>query len=81
MSDLLPYVLVLHTILILVLAVMVFGLTRQIGILHERVAPMGAMTNDHGPEVGEMAPTLRAKSIADEVVQIGGAALRDARLC
>ncbi len=48
MSDLLPYVLVLHTILILVLAVMVFGLTRQIGILHERVAPMGAMTNDHG---------------------------------
>src|ERR1017187_2506564 len=76
MSDLLPYVLVLHTILILVLAVMVFGLTRQIGILHERVAPMGAMTNDHGPEGGEMAPTLRAKSIAKEVVQIGGASVK-----
>ncbi len=73
MSDLLPYVLVLHTVLILVLALMVFGLTRQIGILHERLAPMGAMTNDHGPEVGEMAPRLRARSIANEVVQIGGA--------
>jgi methylamine dehydrogenase accessory protein MauD len=73
MSDLLPYILVLHTALILVLAVMVFGLTRQIGILHERLAPMGAMTNDHGPEVGEMAPTLRVRSITDQAVQIGGA--------
>ena len=72
MSDLLPYVLVLHTVLILVLALMVFGLTRQIGILHERLAPMGAMTNDHGPEVGEMAPTLRVRSLANEIVQIGG---------
>ena len=72
MSDILPYVLVLHTILILVLAVMVFGLTRQIGILHERVAPMGAMISDHGPEVGEMAPTLNIKSIESEVIQIGG---------
>src|ERR1700686_5909356 len=72
MSDILPYVLVLHTILILVLAVMVFGLTRQIAILHERVAPMGAMISDHGPEVGEMAPTLSIKSIENEVVQIGG---------
>jgi methylamine dehydrogenase accessory protein MauD len=73
MSELLPYILVLHTVLILVLAVMVFGLTRQIGILHERLAPMGAMTNDHGPEVGELAPTLRIRSISDEVVPIGGA--------
>jgi methylamine dehydrogenase accessory protein MauD len=73
MSDLIPYILVLHTALILVLAVMVFGLTRQIGILHERLAPMGAMTNDHGPEVGEMAPTLRVRSMADQAVQIGGA--------
>jgi methylamine dehydrogenase accessory protein MauD len=72
MSDILPYALALHTILILVLAVMVFGLTRQIGILHERVAPMGAMISDHGPEVGEMAPTLSVKSIANEVIQIGG---------
>jgi len=72
MSDILPYALALHTILILVLAVMVFGLTRQIGILHERVAPMGAMISDHGPEVGEMAPTLSVKSIANELIQIGG---------
>jgi methylamine dehydrogenase accessory protein MauD len=72
MSDILPYVLALHTILILALAVMVFGLARQIGILHERLAPMGAMINDHGPDVGEMAPTLSIQSIANEVIQIGG---------
>ena len=72
MSGILPYVLALHTILILALAVLVFGLTRQIGILHERVAPMGAMISDHGPEVGEMAPVLNVKSIAHEVVQVGG---------
>jgi methylamine dehydrogenase accessory protein MauD len=71
-SAILPYALALHTILILALAVMVFGLTRQIGILHERLAPMGAMTSDHGPEVGEMAPLLNVKSITHEVVQIGG---------
>jgi len=71
-SAILPYALALHTILILALAVMVFGLTRQIGILHERLAPMGAMVSDHGPEVGEMAPLLNIKSITHEVVQIGG---------
>src|ERR1700674_3093170 len=72
MSDILPYVLALHTILILALAVMVFGLARQIGILHERLAPMGAMITDHGPDVGEMAPTLSIQSIANEAIQIGG---------
>jgi methylamine dehydrogenase accessory protein MauD len=72
MSDILPYVLVLHTVLILALAVMVFGLARQIGILHERLAPMGAMINDHGPEVGEMAPALSVRSIANQAIQIGG---------
>ena len=67
-----PYALILHTLLIVVLAIMVLGLTRQIGILHERLAPMGAMVNDHGPEVGEMAPVLTVKSIVDAPVQIGG---------
>ena len=72
MTELLPYALILHTILIVVLAIMVLGLTRQIGILHERLAPMGAMVNDHGPDVGEMAPVLGVKSLLDAPVQIGG---------
>ena len=39
--------------LVIVLAVMVFALARQIGILFERVAPMGALITDAGPKVGE----------------------------
>jgi methylamine dehydrogenase accessory protein MauD len=73
-SAILPYALALHTILILVLAVIVFGLTRQIGILHERLAPMGALVGSQGPEVGHMAPILSVKSISNEPIQIGGPA-------
>ncbi|MDR0203965.1 MAG: methylamine dehydrogenase accessory protein MauD [Delftia acidovorans] len=74
MSEILPYVIGLHTVLLLVLGLMVFGLARQIGILHERVAPMGAMVNDHGPEVGEMAPEMSVASLHGGMVQIGGTA-------
>lgn len=74
MNDILPYVIGLHTVLLLVLGLMVFGLARQIGILHERVAPMGAMVNDHGPEVGEMAPSMSVASLQGGMVQIGGPA-------
>ncbi len=74
MNDILPYVIGLHTVLLLVLGLMVFGLARQIGILHERVAPMGAMVNDHGPEVGEMAPSMSVASLQGAMVQIGGPA-------
>ena len=73
MSALLPYVLLLHTLLIVVLGVMVFGLSRQIGILHERLAPMGALVGNQGPEVGHPAPTLTVRSLTDEPVVIGGA--------
>ena len=33
------------------------------------------MINDHGPEVGEMAPTLSIRSITNEAIQIGGPSL------
>ena len=73
MSALLPYVLALHTLLILALGIMVFGLTRQIGILHERLAPMGALVGHQGPEVGHPAPGLSVRTLADQPLQIGGA--------
>ena len=72
MSALLPYVLLLHTILIVVLAIMVFGLSRQIGILHERLAPMGALVGNQGPEVGHPAPSLSALTLAGQSIVIGG---------
>ena len=72
MHAALPYIVVLQLMITLALAVLVFALARQVGILHERVAPMGAMSSDKGPEVGEMAPTLSAATLDGESMSIGG---------
>lgn len=72
MAQALPFIVVLQLIVTLVLAVLVFGLARQVGILHERVAPMGAMTSDQGPAVGAMAPTLSVTTLSGDPVAIGG---------
>ncbi len=63
---------VLTWIVVIVLAVVVVALARQLGVLHERVSPMGALMTDRGPEVGEMAPKLEAKGMAGQAVKIGG---------
>ena len=58
---------------VLVLMVTVLALARQIGILYERVAPMGALMLDSGPKVGEAAPQLDIESLSGSRVAIGGA--------
>ena len=44
-------------IAVLGLTVVMLGLMRQVGLLHERSSPMGAMITDHGPDIGDKAPT------------------------
>jgi methylamine dehydrogenase accessory protein MauD len=63
---------VLLWLVIAIMAVVIFAMVRQIGILHERIAPMGALVTDRGPEVGEMAPTMSVNGLQGEAVQIGG---------
>lgn len=63
---------VLLWILVVALAVVVVALTRQVGILHERVAPVGALAVEHGPKVGEAAPELSLPSLAGGPVRLGG---------
>lgn len=58
-------------VVVLGMGLMIFGLVRQIGILHERVAPMGALMTDRGPEVGEMAPRISVKDIHGELIDFG----------
>ena len=41
MASALPYIVAIQLLITLVLAVLVFALARQVGVLHERVAPMG----------------------------------------
>jgi methylamine dehydrogenase accessory protein MauD len=72
MASALPYVVAIQLVITLALAVLVFALARQVGVLHERVAPMGAMTSDQGPAVGEPAPALSVATLAGGRIEIGG---------
>lgn len=60
---------------VLALVVAVFALARQIGVLHERVAPMGALMMDHGPKVGAASPVFTLTDLAGRPVNIGAPAL------
>jgi methylamine dehydrogenase accessory protein MauD len=64
---------VLLWIAVLALGALVFALVRQIGVLHERVSPAGALVLAGGPKVGEPAPPFRATDIFQRDVELGGA--------
>jgi len=66
---------VLLWIVVVALAGVVFALTRQIGVLYERVAPAGALMIGRGVVVGEEAPVVRAARLAGETEMIGAPAL------
>lgn len=74
MTDALVVSNLLLWLVVLALLVAVFALARQIGILYERVAPMGALMIDSGPKVGEAAPRLDVASLQGAMVPIGAAA-------
>jgi methylamine dehydrogenase accessory protein MauD len=56
-------------IVVLALLAVVFALTRQLGVLHERIAPVGALMLNRGLAVGEPAPAV-------DVVDLDGASIR-----
>jgi methylamine dehydrogenase accessory protein MauD len=76
MQAALPYIVLIQLALTLVLAVLLFGLARQVGVLHERIAPMGAMSSDQGPAVGEMSPTFSVATLDGRPISVGGASAR-----
>ena len=61
-------------ILVLVLAGIVLALVRQVGVLHERVAPAGALAVQGGPAVGEEAPVLEVSDWSGGALRLGGEA-------
>ena len=58
-------------ILLIGLALTVVALARQIGVLHERIAPAGALMVSGGPKVGEASPVLDVIDIAGHEYSIG----------
>ena len=58
-------------VIVLALIVVVFALARQIGVLFERVSPMGALVNDSGPKIGDATPVYTLPNLNGGVVTIG----------
>ncbi len=58
-------------VMVVGLALAVFALARQIGVLYERVAPMGALMLDDGPSVGEQAPHFNLATLGGDRIDIG----------
>lgn len=73
MTDALVVSNLLLWVVVLALLVSLLALARQIGILYERVAPMGALMLDNGPKVGEAAPRLDLASLTGSPIAVGAA--------
>lgn len=67
---------VLLWVVVGLLTLAVLALARQVGVLHQRVAPAGALMPTRGPKIGELTETVEAEDLAGNRVAIGGAAQR-----
>ena len=62
---------ILSWIVILGLGLALLALARQVGVLHVRLAPAGALLSGKGPVVGEPAPVLDAVTLDGASIAIG----------
>ena len=58
-------------VLVVALAAVVLALTRQLGVLHERIAPAGALMLNRGLTVGEPAPLIEVTDLEGRAFRIG----------
>jgi methylamine dehydrogenase accessory protein MauD len=58
-------------VLVLALAAVVLALTRQLGVLHQRIAPAGALMLSRGLSVGEPAPVLELAALDGRELKVG----------
>lgn len=69
--TLMIFALALLWVVVLGLIVALFALSRQIGMLHERISPLGALVNDSGPKIGDVSPRFTLASLNGGEVAIG----------
>jgi methylamine dehydrogenase accessory protein MauD len=62
---------ILLWVVIIVQGIVILALARQVGVLHERVAPAGALIHGSGPGVGEQSPRLEVHAMGGNAVTIG----------
>lgn len=58
-------------LVVLALLVVVLALTRQVGVLHERISPVGALMINKGLSVGEKAPTVNVVDLEGRALSVG----------
>ena len=66
-------------LLVIGLTLTVLALTCQIGLLHERISPIGALAPQARIEVGDPAPELALLDLEGRPVQIGGPSQDESR--
>ena len=64
---------VLQWVAIVVFAGLLLVLFRQVGMLHERLGPVGALTLPGGVRIGGLAPQFELASLNGGTIRIGGA--------
>jgi methylamine dehydrogenase accessory protein MauD len=72
MSDALAVSNAVLWVVVVVLAVVVLALARQVGLLHQRLGPGGALALAGGPQPGEAAPALEVEDWSGRRIAIGG---------
>ena len=63
---------ILLWIVVIVMGVVIYALTRQVGVLFERVAPAGALAMNQNLEVGQAAPELSLPALDSTLITVGG---------
>jgi methylamine dehydrogenase accessory protein MauD len=58
-------------LVVIALSIALLAVVRQLGVLHERIAPVGALMLAKGLKVGESAPTVVAQDLEGHSIPIG----------
>jgi methylamine dehydrogenase accessory protein MauD len=59
-------------VLVVVLSLVILALVRQLGVLHERITPVGALMLARGLKVGELAPAVNVEDLDRRPLTLGG---------
>jgi len=58
-------------VVVVCLCVALLAVVRQLGVLHERIAPAGALMLAKGLKVGELVPTLQVQDLENRTLALG----------
>ncbi|MFD2017589.1 hypothetical protein ACFSJQ_22275 [Vibrio olivae] len=73
MNTVILFALGVLSLLVVFLIIAFLALSRQVGVLFERITPVGAMINNNGPELGETPAPMTLTSLNQGMVTLGGA--------